>query len=150
MNLQVIHYSSLTKDQLYQLLYLRIQVFVVEQNCPYQELDDLDKIAYHVLGSVGQSLISVGRIIPYKKENKVLIGRISVNENHRKNGYALEMMREIISFINTDFPSFKIALSAQTYLKEFYSSLGFKTQGEPYLEDGIPHVYMIKNSNFTQ
>ena len=132
MDLQVIHYSALTKKQLYQLLYLRIQIFVVEQNCPYQELDNLDKIAYHVLGTIDQSLISIGRIIPFREENKVLIGRIAVNYDHRKNGYALQMMHQIIHFINTDFPDFKIELSAQTYLKDFYSSLGFVTHGEPY------------------
>lgn len=146
MDLQVIHYSSLTKNQLYQLLYLRIKIFVVEQNCPYQELDDLDKISYHVLGTIDQTLISIGRIVPNEKEKQILIGRIAVNDNHRKNGYALKMMNEIIYFINTNFSNFEIALSAQTYLKEFYISLGFKAHGETYLEDGIPHIYMIKNN----
>ena len=92
MDLQVIHYSYLTKNQLYQLLYLRIKIFVVEQNCPYQELDDLDKISYHVLGTIDQTLISIGRIVPNEKEKQILIGRIAVNDNHRKNGYALKMM----------------------------------------------------------
>ena len=146
MDLQVIHYSSLTKNQLYQLLYLRIKIFVVEQNCSYQELDDLDKISYHVLGTIDQTLISIGRIVPNEKEKQILIGRIAVNDNHRKNGYALKMMNEIIYFINTNFSNFEIALSAQTYLKEFYISLGFKAHGETYLEDGIPHIYMIKNN----
>ena len=146
MDLQVIHYSYLTKNQLYQLLYLRIKIFVVEQNCPYQELDDLDKISYHVLGTIDQTLISIGRIVPNEKEKQILIGRIAVNDNHRKNGYALKMMNEIIYFINTNFSNFEIALSAQTYLKEFYISLGFKAHGETYLEDGIPHIYMIKNN----
>ena len=146
MDLQVIHYSSLTKNQLYQLLYLRIKIFVVEQNCPYQELDDLDKISYHVLGTIDQTLISIGRIVPNEKEKQILIGRIAVNDNHRKNGYALKMMNEIIYFININFSNFEIALSAQTYLKEFYISLGFKAHGETYLEDGIPHIYMIKNN----
>lgn len=146
MDLQVIHYSALNKDQLYQLLYLRIKIFVVEQNCPYQELDDLDKISYHILGTIDQSLISTGRIIPYNKEKKVSIGRIAVEENYRKNGYALKLMNEIIYFINSNFPNFKITLSAQTYLKDFYISFGFKAHGEPYFEDGIPHIYMIKNN----
>ncbi len=146
MDLQVIHYSYLTKNQLYQLLYLRIKIFVVEQNCPYQELDDLDKISYHVLGTIDQTLISIGRIVPNEKEKQILIGRIAVNDNHRKNGYALKMMNEIIYFININFSNFEIALSAQTYLKEFYISLGFKAHGETYLEDGIPHIYMIKNN----
>lgn len=144
LNLQVIHYSSLSRDQLFDLLHLRIQVFVVEQNCPYQELDDLDKKSFHVFGTINDKLVSVGRIIPEEEKKRVLVGRIAVSKTQRKNGYAFKMMANIIEYVNTNYPDFEMALSAQNYLKDFYISLGFSTKGKTYLEDGIPHIYMIK------
>lgn len=146
MDFKVLHYSSLNKDQLYKLIHLRIKVFVVEQNCPYQDLDEFDKISYHVFGTFNATTMAVGRIIPYKKNRKVVIGRIAVDESYRNKGYAKKMMKEIINFIIKEFPGFKMELSAQTYLVDFYNSLGFSSHGSEYLEDGIPHIYMSKNS----
>jgi ElaA protein len=145
LNLQVIHYSSLTRDQLFNLLQLRIQVFVVEQNCPYQELDLLDQKSFHIFGTINDKVVCVGRIIPEEEKKVVLIGRIAVSQTHRKNGFALKMMKKIIHYINKNYPDFEMALSAQTYLEEFYISLGFNSIGKAYLEDGIPHIYMNKN-----
>ena len=97
MDFKVLHYSSLNKDQLYKLIHLRIKVFVVEQNCPYQDLDEFDKISYHVFGTFNATTMAVGRIIPYKENRKVVIGRIAVDESYRGKGYAKKMMKELTS-----------------------------------------------------
>ena len=120
-------------------------MFVVEQSCPYQDLDELDRISFHIFGTFNDNTIAVGRIIPYNNDRKVVIGRIAVDEKYRRKGYARKMMKEIIKFIIKEFPDFKIELSAQTYLLGFYNSLGFISIGDEYLEDGIPHIYMSKS-----
>ncbi len=141
MELHSISYTDLTKNQFFELLKLRISVFVVEQNCPYQELDDLDLISDHILGFLDGQLIALGRV--YQDLNTVFIGRIAVKSNFRKNGYARKLMKFILQEVKTKFPDLTIELSAQEYLISFYISLGFVTQGETYLEDGIPHIKMI-------
>ena len=142
---EVTHYNDLTKEDLYRLVYLRTQVFIVEQNCPYQDLDDLDKTAHHVFGTINDDLIAVGRIISVRDQNKVIIGRIAVCENFRKMGYARKLMEDIMQFIHVNYNLSLIELSAQLYLKDFYSSMGFIEKGDSYLEDGIPHIYMYYN-----
>ena len=144
MYLQVIHYSDLTRDQLYQILHLRIQIFVVEQNCPYQELDDLDLKCFHIFGTINDEIISVARLIPFLESKKVAIGRICVKKSFRNKGYANKMMIQILKFLESEFVNFEIELSAQTYLKKFYQSFGFVSKGSTYLEDGIEHVLMKK------
>ena len=145
MDFKVLYFSSLNRDQLYDLIHLRIKVFVVEQSCPYQDLDELDRLSFHIFGTLNDNTIAVGRIIPYDKVRKVVIGRIAVDEKYRGKGYAKKMMKEVIKFIIKEFPDFKMELSAQTYLLDFYNSLGFISSGDEYLEDGIPHIYMSKS-----
>ncbi len=140
MELHSISYTDLTKNQFFELLKLRISVFIVEQNCPYQELDDLDLISDHFFGFLDGQLIALGRV--YKDLNTVFIGRIAVKTNYRKNGFARKLMEFILKEVKTKFPDLTIELSAQEYLINFYISLGFKTKGETFLEDGIPHVKM--------
>jgi ElaA protein len=140
LELYSISYTDLTTNQFFELLKLRISVFVVEQNCPYQELDDLDLVSDHFFGSLEGQLIALGRV--YKDLNTVYIGRVAVKSNYRKNGYARKLMEFILQEVKTKFPNLTIELSAQEYLINFYISLGFKTHGEPFLEDGIPHVKM--------
>lgn len=140
MELHSISYTDLTTNQFFELLKLRISVFVVEQNCPYQELDDLDLISNHFFGSLDGQLIALGRV--YKELGTVFIGRIAVKSNYRKNGYARKLMEFILQEVKTKFPDLTIELSAQEYLINFYGSLGFVSQGKTYLEDGIPHIKM--------
>tara|TARA_Y100000991_G_scaffold169372_1_gene131087 strand:- start:24 stop:458 length:435 start_codon:yes stop_codon:yes gene_type:complete len=140
LELHSISYTDLTKNQFFELLKLRISVFIVEQNCPYQELDDLDLISDHFFGFLDGQLIALGRV--YKDLNTVFIGRIAVKTNYRKNGFARKLMEFILKEVKTKFPDLTIELSAQEYLINFYISLGFKTKGETFLEDGIPHVKM--------
>nr|WP_299343440.1 GNAT family N-acetyltransferase [Allomuricauda sp.] len=138
-------FSELTKKELYEILRLRNEVFVVEQNCAYQDLDDKDDKALHVLGQNEASIIAYARIFkPGDYFDNAAIGRVVVAKEGRKLGYGKQIMEATISEVNQRFPNSTIELSAQTYLKKFYSDLGFSSHGSEYLEDGIPHVRMIK------
>ena len=135
---------------------MRINVFVVEQDCPYQELDGKDKIAYHLFaflpdGKAGaeenpSQTIAYTRIFkPGDYYKKAAIGRVVVHPDFRKDGLGYELIVNSISHIKKLFKTTQIKIGAQTYLKKFYNSLGFEKEGEDYIEDGIPHIYMVKN-----
>lgn len=141
MELYCINYREISKNQLFAILNLRISVFVVEQNCPYQETDQLDLISNHVFGKVDNKIMAVGRF--YKKNDTIYIGRIAIEKIYRNKGFARKLIIYIIKQVKNEFPNYKIKLSAQEYLTNFYHSLGFKSQGEIYFEDGIPHIDMI-------
>ena len=136
-------YNDLSKDQFFDILKLRIEIFVVEQCCYYQELDNEDKEAFHVSIYYDGIIVAVGRIIPNLHNKEVKIGRIAVKMEHRKKGRAYKMMKDIMNFISKKYKNFSVLLSAQTYLIEFYQSFGFKEIGNTYLEDGIEHINMV-------
>ena len=136
-------YNDLSKDQFFDILKLRIEIFVVEQCCYYQELDNEDKEAFHVSIYNDGIIVAVGRIIPNPHNKEVKIGRIAVKMEHRKKGLAYKMMKDIMNFIYKKYKNFSVLLSAQTYLIEFYQSFGFKEIGNTYLEDGIEHINMV-------
>ena len=136
-------YNELSKDQFFDILKLRIEIFVVEQCCYYQELDNEDKEAFHVSIYNDGIIVAVGRIIPNLHNKEVKIGRIAVKMEHRKKGLAYKMMKDIMNFISKKYKNFSVLLSAQTYLIEFYQSFGFKEIGNTYLEDGIEHINMV-------
>ena len=135
--------NDLSKDQFFDILKLRIEIFVVEQCCYYQELDNEDKEAFHVSIYNDGIIVAVGRIIPNLHNKEVKIGRIAVKMEHRKKGLAYKMMKDIMNFISKKYKNFSVLLSAQTYLIEFYQSFGFKEIGNTYLEDGIEHINMV-------
>ena len=136
-------YNDLSKDQFFDILKLRIEIFVVEQCCYYQELDNEDKEAFHVSIYNDGIIVAVGRIIPNLHNKEVKIGRIAVKMERRKKGLAYKMMKDIMNFISKKYKNFSVLLSAQTYLIEFYQSFGFKEIGNTYLEDGIEHINMV-------
>lgn len=139
-------YSELTKDELYSLLQLRSEVFVVEQDCVYQDIDGKDQQALHVLGFKENQLIAYTRIFkPGDYFNQASIGRVVVKENERHHKYGNQIMIVSIQAVKQYFNETTIKISAQCYLKKFYNSLGFKEIGEEYLEDGIPHIAMLLN-----
>jgi len=145
MNITVKKFEELTLSELYGILQLRAEVFVAEQDCAYQDLDDKDQKALHVIGIKNNEVEAYSRIFKsgdYFKEAS--IGRVVVKNSERKYGYGYEIMNASIKAINERFNETSIYLSAQTYLKKFYNSLGFKQVGEGYLEDGIPHIGMLK------
>ena len=136
-------YNDLSKDQFFDILKLRIEIFVVEQCCYYQELDNEDKEAFHVSIYNDGIIVAVGRSIPNLHNKEVKIGRIAVKMEHRKKGLAYKMMKDIMNFISKKYKNFSVLLSAQTYLIEFYQLFGFKEIGHTYLEDGIEHINMV-------
>jgi len=121
-------------------------VFVVEQNCPYQELDANDKNAYHVYYKNKGIVVAVLRLYLAGDNQQVNIGRVAVASEFRKLGLGKKMMIASLKFITDKFKNQDIFLSAQIYLTEFYQSLGFEFHGEEFLEDGIPHINMIKGN----
>ena len=139
-------FSELDKDELYQILRLRSEVFVVEQDCIYQDIDNKDQIAIHLLYKKGDEIIAYARI--FKKgdyfENPS-IGRVVVSKNKRGEDLGKEIMLESMKYIKNNIKAEKIELSAQMYLDTFYKDLGFYSKGEQYLEDGIPHQRMFFN-----
>ena len=137
-------YKELTKEDLYNLLQLRSEVFVVEQVCVYQDIDGKDQKALHVLGYKEEKLIAYTRLFKSGDYfNKASIGRVVVKENYRHHKYGYEIMQVSIKAIKEHFRETEIKISAQCYLKKFYNGLGFNEVGEEYLEDGIPHIAMV-------
>lgn len=139
-------FNELSTTELYAILQLRSEVFVVEQDCVYQDMDFKDQKAFHVLGIKEGMIIAYARVFDsgdYFKEPS--IGRIIVKKEERKFKYGFLLVEESIHFIENNFTEKSILISAQKYLTRFYNSLGFIQQGGDYLEDGIPHIKMIRN-----
>ncbi|WP_417445505.1 GNAT family N-acetyltransferase [Kangiella sp.] len=138
-------WNGLSKKELYDALQLRLAVFCVEQNCPYQDLDGLDKQAMHLLAYDDGQLVGYLRLFESLEHYHGLaaIGRVCIEQSARKQGLAREIMQLALNYSDQHF-SKNIKISAQEYLEDFYSSLDFVTVTEPYLEDGIPHIGMIR------
>lgn len=135
--------DALTPRALYAMLKLRVDVFVVEQKCPYPEIDGRDFEAFHLRILDGEELAASLRVLPPEQDGKpVKIGRVVVAPDYR--GYKLgrRLMKEAIEFAHTRFPGIAIELGGQSHLQKFYGSFGFVTISDEYLEDGIPHVDM--------
>ncbi|WZL90524.1 GNAT family N-acetyltransferase [Salinimicrobium sp. 3283s] len=146
MEIKIATFEDLGIHELYQILQLRSEVFVVEQNCVYQDIDGKDQKALHVLGFDGKVLVAYTRLFaPGIYFEEAAIGRVLVKETHRGKNYAHQILTASIKAIEAQYSTKKIKLSAQTYLTKFYESHGFHQTGEGYLEDGIPHIGMIKN-----
>lgn len=138
-------FKELSTTELYTYLQLRVNVFVVEQSCPYPELDGYDLDSYHLTFKEGGEVLAYSRILPagIKYEN-VSIGRVIVDQKLRGQGLAKQLMQQSIAFSQEKWPNADIQLQAQSHLKHFYGSFGFKEMSEEYDEDGIPHVDMLK------
>tara|TARA_B110000967_G_C18590935_1_gene414416 strand:- start:28 stop:468 length:441 start_codon:yes stop_codon:yes gene_type:complete len=136
-------FNELTIDELYELLRLRSEVFVVEQDCVYQDLDNKDQKALHLFISDENEITGYTRLFKAGEYfDNASIGRVVVSGKHRDKKVGHLLMTESINTILKHFHTSKITLSAQTYLKKFYESHGFQQVGEGYLEDGIPHIEM--------
>ena len=140
-------YEELTLSELYELLKLRASVFVVEQDCPYQDLDGKDSRATHLLGYQKNKLIAYSRIFrPGAFEKKYArIGRIVTHKQNRGKGIGYTLVKKSIAFCKDHFGEQTIKISAQVYLIKFYTQCGFVEKGKTYLEDGIPHCAMYFN-----
>lgn len=141
-------YEDLTVDELYNILKIRNEIFVVEQNCPYQDCDGKDKQAYHLFLVNDNDIIAYTRILKKGVSyEEVSIGRFLVAEKYRGKGIAKEMLSKSIDFIEEVLGEKEIRISAQVYIMNLYLKYGFKKVTDTYLEDGIPHVEMLYKSD---
>lgn len=139
-------FKEFTTQELYDVLQLRSEVFVVEQNCVYQDIDGKDQNALHVIGYKEENIIAYTRVFkPGYYFNEASIGRVVVKDTERQHQYGYDVMMASIEAIKNHYKVDIIKISAQTYLKRFYNNLEFHEVGEEYLEDGIPHVVMIRS-----
>lgn len=147
MEIVIKSFDELSREELYEILRSRTAVFVVEQECPYQEVDNHDQKALHVIGMKNGELVAYARLFrPGDYADEASIGRVLVVPSHRKRGLARLIMKASLEAVKTRLNSNTAMVSAQRYLEGFYKDLGFHTTGEPYLEDGIPHIKMIRHS----
>lgn len=139
------HFDELTPYQLYAILQLRNEVFVVEQNCVFQDADDKDQDSYHLMGYLDNKLVAYTRLVPAGVSyGEASIGRVVTSPSVRRSGAGKLLMQQSIDSLYTLFGKVPIRIGAQLYLQHFYESFGFERVSDIYLEDGIEHIYMIK------
>jgi ElaA protein len=145
--LQWVSFGDFSTALLYEVLRFRQAIFVVEQASPYPDLDGQDEGAQHLLLRVDGELAGYLRLIPYPGEARIAIGRVAVAAPYRGHGFARRLMEEALARCRHDDPDCAITLGAQTYLKPFYETLGFRTTSVPYDDYGVPHVDMVRSSS---
>ena len=139
-------FAELTVHELYELLRLRTQVFVVEQQCVFQDMDGMDQRARHLLGrQAGGELIAYARLFgPGEYFEQASIGRVVTAHSSRRTGVGKQLMCEAISAVERLWGRVPIRIGAQAYLERFYASFGFERDGNDYMEDAIPHLHMLR------
>ena len=139
------NFQTLTTEELYKILALRAEVFVVEQNCPYQDVDGKDLQSIHVLGYIKNQLVAYARVLEQgvSYQEYASIGRIVTSRSIRGKKFGHDLVNFSIKVCQKNFPGQPIKISAQAHLEMFYNKHKFKATGEAYLEDDIPHIGMI-------
>jgi len=161
MNWEFHTFHTLDTQRLFELMKLRTDVFVVEQQCAYPELDNFDNQpdTIHLLGFDQQTLAAYARAIPVNDSNDSLgpgnitavrIGRVVVTQSHRGTGLAEQLMKNMMNKLDKTYPGTDQILSAQEPIVNFYTAMGFSTESASYLEDGIPHIDMRKSSGISR
>ncbi|AXX92883.1 GNAT family N-acetyltransferase [Malaciobacter molluscorum LMG 25693] len=143
MEILIKKFNELSNIELYEILRLRIEVFVVEQNCIYNDIDGIDIDSYHLLIKDNSKIVAYLRVYQ-KSQNEVSFGRVLVSNSNRGKGYAKKIIEEVLVFIEKTYKNKTIVIEAQTYLQNFYECFGFVIFSEEFLEDGIPHIMMKK------
>ena len=137
-------FAELSSNELYEILKLRSEIFVVEQNCVYLDTDNKDQASFHLCGWLNEKLVAYARVLPpgisYKEAS---IGRVATSIAYRQHGAGRMLMIKAIGLAQKQFTTHRIKIGAQLYLHKFYSSLGFAQTGKKYIEDGIPHIEML-------
>lgn len=143
MNISIKKFDQLTIYELYELMKLRSEIFIVEQNCVYQDMDGSDYESLHLIMTVSGEISAYLRI-PKKgvTHKETSIGRVVVSTKHRGKGYGRVILEKAIEYITETMHEDIIQIAAQEYLTDFYGSLGFKVTSDVYMEDGIPHISM--------
>lgn len=140
-------YEELSKEELYRIIKLRIDVFIVEQNCPYHELDHLDERAHHLFLSQEGEIAAYCRLFPSGTAYpEASIGRVIVRKEDRERDMRRRFLIKRSAFLEGERGETKVKISAQNHLRSFYGSFGFKAISDVYMEDGIPHVDMIRTA----
>lgn len=139
-------FDGLTTTELYAILHLRSEVFVVEQQCPYQDLDYADQKGLHLMGTDEEGkLLAYARIFaPGIKFKEASIGRVVTSPQARGKGAGRQLMERSIEVLQANYGVIPIRIGAQQYLQQFYTSLGFEQTSDTYIEDGIPHIEMLR------
>ena len=145
-----LRFDELSTENLYQILQLRAEIFIVEQDCVYQDVDDFDRGGLHVIGRLSvddeAQLVCYTRLLPPgAKYEGASIGRVVTRKLARGRGIGKALMANSLIYCKDHWPDKAVTISAQLYLQEFYTDLGFETKSEPYEEDGIPHIRMQYN-----
>lgn len=144
MNWKIKKFNELNIEEIYKILALRNEIFIVEQECPYLDCDDKDLNSYHLFLRENGEIVSYLRILEKGVSyDEISIGRVAVKKSYRGKGISRKMMLKAIEFIENNLSENTIKIQAQAYLLDFYNSLGFKAVSEEYLEDNIPHIDMI-------
>ena len=144
MEIVIKKFEELSTKELYMILKLRAEIFVVEQNCIYNDLDDKDFESFHIFILEKENIIAYERIVkPGISYKEYSIGRVAVTKEVRRKGLARTLLQKGINFIKNEMKENTIRISAQKYLLNFYQSMGFAATSEEYLEDGIPHIEML-------
>ena len=142
---QLKHFKELTPTELYAVMRVRQEVFIVEQTCPYLDADGKDMYCQHLIGYVDVEIAAYARLVPpHVSYDEPSIGRVLTSAKYRKDGYGRLLMRKAIAETINMYGAVDIRIGAQLYLKKFYESLGFVQQGEVYDEDGIDHIIMLR------
>lgn len=145
MNWKVKKFLELSIQEVYNILRLRAAIFVVEQNCVYQDLDGKDENSIHVFASDSENIVAYARIVlPGISYQEISIGRVVVAEGYRYQKLGFNVMKKAMNIIELEMGKQPIRISAQSHLEKFYRSLDFKPTGKSYLEDGIPHIEMLR------
>lgn len=141
--LEIKRFNELSAEEVYQILRLRAEVFIVEQNCVYQDIDNKDQKALHLIGVYDEKIVAYSRLFkPNDYFEQASIGRVVIDKEYRDRKWGHVLMQTAIEAIQKYFGETKITISAQEYLQKFYESNGFVKRDESYLEDGIPHIEM--------
>lgn len=144
MYLSIKTFDELTTGELYEVLKKREEVFIVEQKCPYPDCDGKDLLSYHMLYKDDEKLVGYLRIIPKGiSYDEISLGRILIAPDYREHKLGSKMVSKALEFVETVLCEKSVRISAQLYLVDFYSKLGFETVGSPYEEDWIPHIEML-------
>lgn len=142
------YFDDLSAAELYDLLQLREEVFQLEQNCLYKDLDEKDRYCWHLLLYRGSELLACARLVPegISYAGYASLGRVASKPQYRGEGLGRQLMQEAMIQLRRLFPGFSIKISAQAYLQNFYEDFGFVKTSEPYMEDDIPHIAMTVSS----
>ncbi|MRG87294.1 GNAT family N-acetyltransferase [Salinibacillus xinjiangensis] len=140
-------FEDLTIQELYTILKERVDVFVVEQNCPYPEIDNYDQVSEHLYLLHKGEMVAYCRLLPHgTMYEEASIGRVLVNDKFRRQGYATDLMKKAVHVLTREWGETLVKLHAQSHLQHFYRQFGFKVTSDEYMDDGILHVDMLLNT----